>query len=72
MFYQQLKTKINDFKDFNVVIRSEFCSENDSFLCEFNFKKKIDLFESNQTDKVQLYILLIMKEKLKLKLKNLI
>jgi hypothetical protein len=40
LFYQQLKTKINDFKDFNVVIRTEFCSENDSFFCELNFKKK--------------------------------
>jgi hypothetical protein len=56
LFYQQLKTKINDFKDFNVVIRTEFCSENDSFLCELNFKKKY-LIKSNQVDKVQLCIL---------------
>ena len=69
LFYQQLKTKINDFKDFNVVIRTEFGFENDSFLCELNFKKKY-LIKSNQVDKVQLCILFNYEGEIELEIKK--
>ena len=69
LFSQQLKNKIEELRGFNVIIRTEFYSDTDSFLCELNFKKQYSI-KSNQIDKIQFNILFNYEGEIEIEIKK--